>query len=262
MLSRVKMIAEPWDIGPNGYQVGNFPPGWAEWNGRYRDDDAQLLEGRRRRCCRPSRAACSARPTSSSSRAASPGRASTSSPRMTASRSPTSASYNDKHNEANGEDNRDGHDDNRSWNCGVEGPTDDPGDPRPARPHAPQPDGDAAALAGHADAADGRRGRPHAERQQQRLLPGQRDRLARMEGHQRPRPRLHGVRARRDPRSRKRYRCCARTASCTARRSTSKGTRNVVWYRPDGREMDAGVLDRPERQGGRPAALRRRRRGC
>ena len=74
-----------------------------------------------------------------------------------------------------------------------------PGDPRPARPHAPQHHGDAAPFAGHADAPDGRRGRPHAERQQQRLLPGQRDRLARLEGHLGPRPRLHGVRARRHP---------------------------------------------------------------
>ena len=90
-------------------------------------------------------------------------------------------SYNDKHNEANGEDNRDGHDDNRSWNCGVEGPTDDPAILDLRDRHAARHHGDAAPLAGHADAADGRRDRPHAGRQQQRLLPGQRDRLAGLE---------------------------------------------------------------------------------
>ena len=159
VLSRVKLIAEPWDIGPDGYQVGNFPPGWAEWNGRYRDDDAQLLEGRRRPCCRPSRNACSAPRDLFEHQGRKPW---ASVNFVTAHDGFTLAdlyAYNDKHNEANGEDNRDGHDDNRSWNCGVEGPTDDPAILDAARPHAPQPDGDAAPLAGHADAADGRRGR-------------------------------------------------------------------------------------------------------
>jgi isoamylase len=88
--------------------------------------------------------------------------------------------YNDKHNEANGEDNRDGSSDNRSWNCGAEGPTDDPGHQRAARAPDPQHAGHAAALAGHADAAGRRRVRPHAGRQQQRLLPGQRHQLGQL----------------------------------------------------------------------------------
>ena len=87
-------------------------------------------------------------------------------------------SYNEKHNEANGEDNRDGESHNRSWNCGVEGPTDDPGDQRAARAPEAELPGHPDALAGRAHAAGGRRDRPHAARQQQRLLPGQRDLLA------------------------------------------------------------------------------------
>ena len=123
---RVKMIAEPWDVGPNGYQLGNFPPGWAEWNGRYRDDMRSLLEGRRGRAPPTSPAACSARPISSTATGGSPGRASISSPPMTASRSSTSGPTTGSTTRRTRKGNRDGHDDNRSWNCGVEGPTDDP----------------------------------------------------------------------------------------------------------------------------------------
>jgi isoamylase len=124
ILATVKLIAEPWDCGPGGYQVGAFPPGWSEWNDKYRDDVRDFWKG------------------------SAP--ASTVAPRLTASgdmfnregRRPSACvnfitahdgftlndlvSYNDKHNEANGEDNRDGHSHNRSWNCGAEGPTDDP----------------------------------------------------------------------------------------------------------------------------------------
>ncbi len=125
VLSMVKLIAEPWDTEANGYQLGNFPPGWAEWNDKYRDtlrgywkgDDgmaadlagnllgsANLFEKRGRR------------PWASVNFA-------------TAHDGFTLAdvvAYNDKHNEANGEENRDGHSHNLSWNCGAEGPTDDP----------------------------------------------------------------------------------------------------------------------------------------
>jgi isoamylase len=123
-LRSVKLIAEPWDVGPGGYQVGGFPPGWAEWNDRYRDEIRDFWKGA--------------------------GSASDAAKRLCASadvfnhlgRRPSSCvnfitahdgftlndlvTYNDKHNEANGEDNKDGSNDNRSWNCGVEGPTDDP----------------------------------------------------------------------------------------------------------------------------------------
>ncbi|MDP9087586.1 MAG: glycogen debranching protein GlgX [Pseudomonadota bacterium] len=124
VLRTVKLIAEPWDVGPGGYQVGRFPPGWAEWNDRYRDTVRDFWKGN-----------ASARDIA---------------PRLCASgdafnhlgRRPWACvnfvsahdgftlndlvTYNDKHNAANGEDNKDGSSDNRSWNCGVEGPTDDP----------------------------------------------------------------------------------------------------------------------------------------
>jgi isoamylase len=122
-LRTVKLIAEPWDCGPGGYQVGAFPPGWAEWNDNFRDTVRDFWRGE--------------------------APASAIAPRLCASgdifnhrgRKPHACvnfitahdgftlsdlvSYDDKHNEANGEDNKDGHSDNRSWNCGVEGPTDD-----------------------------------------------------------------------------------------------------------------------------------------
>jgi isoamylase len=124
ILRGVKLIAEPWDCGPGGYQVGRFPPGWAEWNDRYRDTVRDFWKG-----------SAAAKDIA---------------PRLCASgdvfnhlgRRPWACvnfvsahdgftlndlvSYNDKHNEANGEENRDGTSDNRSWNCGAEGPTDDP----------------------------------------------------------------------------------------------------------------------------------------
>jgi len=124
VLATVKLIAEPWDCGPGGYQVGAFPPGWSEWNDKFRDEVRDYWRGE--------------------------AAAATLAPRLCASgdmfnhqgRRPWACvnfitahdgftlndlvSYNDKHNEANGEDNRDGHSHNRSWNCGVEGPTDDP----------------------------------------------------------------------------------------------------------------------------------------
>nr|WP_210422172.1 glycogen debranching protein GlgX [Microvirga ossetica] len=124
-LSQVKLIAEPWDCGPGGYQVGRFSPGWAEWNDRYRDAMRAYWKGE-------------------------PGKLPELASRLTASadifnkrgRRPWASvnfitahdgftlndlvSYNDKHNEANGEDNKDGHDHNLSFNYGVEGPTDDP----------------------------------------------------------------------------------------------------------------------------------------
>ena len=124
VLGTVKLIAEPWDCGPGGYQVGAFPPGWAEWNDKFRDHVRDFWRGQ--------------------------AAASVITPRLCASgdffnrqgRKPWASvnfitahdgftlndvvSYNEKHNEANGENNRDGSSDNRSWNCGVEGPTDDP----------------------------------------------------------------------------------------------------------------------------------------
>jgi isoamylase len=125
VLSQVKLIAEPWDVGPGGYQVGNFPILWTEWNGIYRDTVRDFWRGR------ASVADFAQRFTGSSDLYAEDGRRPFASINfVTAHDGFTLAdlvSYNEKHNEANGEGNKDGTDDNRSWNCGVEGPTNDPG---------------------------------------------------------------------------------------------------------------------------------------
>ncbi|GJE54346.1 MULTISPECIES: glycogen debranching protein GlgX [Methylobacterium] len=125
VLNSVKLIAEPWDCGPGGYQVGGFPPGWAEWNDRFRDDvrgywkgDAGLL---------PSLAS---RITGSADKFNKRGRRPWASVNFISAHDgftlADTVSYNEKHNEANGEGNRDGHGHNLSYNFGVEGPTDDP----------------------------------------------------------------------------------------------------------------------------------------
>jgi isoamylase len=124
-LSRVKLIAEPWDIGPGGYQVGGFPPGWAEWNDRFRDTVRGYWKGDEGKL--PDLAA---RLTGSSDFFERRGRRPWSSVNFITAHDGFTlndlVSYNDKHNEANGEGNRDGHSHNISWNHGVEGPTDDP----------------------------------------------------------------------------------------------------------------------------------------
>src|SRR6185312_7543968 len=132
-VSQVKLIAEPWDVGPGGYQVGNFPPQWTEWNGKYRDTVRDFWRGEAATLGEfASRLTGSADLYEHSAR------------RPVASINFVTAhdgftlrdlvSYNEKHNEANGEDNNDGESHNRSWNSGVEGPTDDPARGR-ARPH-------------------------------------------------------------------------------------------------------------------------------
>ena len=125
VVSQVKLIAEPWDVGPGGYQVGGFPPQWTEWNGEYRDVVRDFWRGE------PSTLGeFASRITGSSDLYQDNGRRPYASINfITAHDGFTLAdlvAYNDKHNDANGEDGRDGADDNRSWNCGVEGPTDDP----------------------------------------------------------------------------------------------------------------------------------------
>jgi glycogen operon protein len=123
-LSQVKLIAEPWDVGEGGYQVGNFPVLWTEWNGIYRDVMRDFWRGQARLGDFAFRFTGSADLYESDGR-----RPSASINFVTAHDGFTLAdlvSYNDKHNEANLEHNRDGTEDNRSWNCGAEGPTDDP----------------------------------------------------------------------------------------------------------------------------------------
>ncbi|HKU34899.1 MAG TPA: glycogen debranching protein GlgX [Paenarthrobacter sp.] len=125
VVSQVKLIAEPWDVGPGGYQVGNFPPQWTEWNGKYRDTVRDFWRGE------PSTLGeFASRLTGSADLYEHSGRRPVASINfVTAHDGFTLAdlvSYNEKHNEANGEGNNDGESHNRSWNCGVEGPTDDP----------------------------------------------------------------------------------------------------------------------------------------
>jgi glycogen operon protein len=125
VVSQVKLIAEPWDVGDGGYQVGKFPPLWTEWNGKYRDTVRDFWRGR------PASV-----PEFASRLSGSSDLYETSARRPVASINFVTChdgftltdlvSYNDKHNEANGDGNADGSNDNRSWNCGTEGPTDDP----------------------------------------------------------------------------------------------------------------------------------------
>ncbi|ABD89161.1 glycogen debranching protein GlgX [Rhodopseudomonas palustris] len=123
VLTSVKLIAEPWDIGPGGYQVGGFPPGWAEWNDKFRDTARDFWRGEADVATLVPRLSGSGDLFNHQGR-----RAWASINFVTAHDGFTLndwASYNDKHNEANGEENRDGSSSNRSWNCGVEGPTED-----------------------------------------------------------------------------------------------------------------------------------------
>jgi isoamylase len=125
VVSQVKLIAEPWDVGDGGYQVGKFPPLWSEWNGKYRDTVRDYWRG-----------VPAATPEFASRLSGSSDLYETSARRPVASVNFVTChdgftlkdlvSYDSKHNEANGDGNRDGSDDNRSWNCGTEGPTDDP----------------------------------------------------------------------------------------------------------------------------------------
>ena len=126
ILSSVKLIAEPWDCGPGGYQVGGFPPGWAEWNDRFRDTVRSYWRGEE--CIVPDLAT---RLAGSADKFNHRGRRPWSSVNFITAHDGFTlndlVSYDDKHNDANGENNDDGTSDNRSWNCGAEGPTDDPG---------------------------------------------------------------------------------------------------------------------------------------
>jgi isoamylase len=124
VISQVKLIAEPWDVGEGGYQVGNFPPGWSEWNGRYRDTVRDYWRG-----ADATLGEFAFRFTGSSDLYQDDGRRPFASVNFVTAHDGFTlhdlVSYNEKHNEANREDNRDGESHNRSWNCGVEGPTDD-----------------------------------------------------------------------------------------------------------------------------------------
>jgi isoamylase len=125
IVSQVKLIAEPWDLGPGGYQVGNFPPQWTEWNGKYRDTVRDFWRGE------PSTLGeLASRLTGSADLYENTGRRPVASINFVTAHDGFTlrdlVSYNDKHNAANGEDGHDGTDDNRSWDSGADGPTDDP----------------------------------------------------------------------------------------------------------------------------------------
>ncbi len=125
VISQVKLIAEPWDVGDGGYQVGGFPPLWTEWNGKYRDTVRDFWRGEP-----GSLGEFASRLTGSSDLYEHNGRKPIASINFVTAHDGFTlrdlVSYNEKHNEANGEDGRDGEGHNRSWNCGAEGPTDDP----------------------------------------------------------------------------------------------------------------------------------------
>jgi glycogen operon protein len=125
VISQVKLIAEPWDVGEGGYQVGNFPPAWLEWNGKYRDCVRDYWRGQDQTL-----GEFAYRITGSSDLYEATGRKPYASVNFITAHDgfPLAdlVSYNEKHNDANGEDNRDGESHNRSWNCGAEGPSEDP----------------------------------------------------------------------------------------------------------------------------------------
>jgi glycogen operon protein len=125
VLSQVKLIAEPWDVGEGGYQVGNFPPPWSEWNGKYRDSVRSFWKGDEGRI-----GDVAYRLTGSPDLYEHHGRRPYASVNFVTAHDGFTltdlVSYNEKHNELNNDQNRDGDNNNQSWNCGVEGPTDDP----------------------------------------------------------------------------------------------------------------------------------------
>ena len=125
VLSQVKLIAEPWDVGTGGYQVGNFPILWSEWNGEYRDTVRRFWKGDG-----DTLSEFATRLSGSSDLYQHDGRKPSASINFITCHDGFTlhdlVSYNDKHNDANGDNNQDGTDENHSWNCGAEGPTDDP----------------------------------------------------------------------------------------------------------------------------------------
>ncbi len=125
VISQVKLVAEPWDVGEGGYQVGNFPPVWTEWNGKYRDCARDFWRGEDQTL-----GEFASRFTGSSDLYEDTSRLPYASINFVTAHDGFTlndlVSYNEKHNDSNGEENRDGESYNRSWNCGVEGPTDDP----------------------------------------------------------------------------------------------------------------------------------------
>ena len=192
VISQVKLIAEPWDLGAGGYQVGNFPVHWTEWNGKYRDAMRAFWKGDDRGV-----AEVATRLAGSNDLYEHSGRRPYASINFITAHDGFTlhdlVSYNQKHNEANGDDNQDGENNNLSWNCGAEGPTDEACDRAAPGTAEAQPDGIAAAIARCTDDQRRRRDGPDPAGQQQRLLPGQRHQLDAVEPYARAAavPRVH-----------------------------------------------------------------------
>ena len=249
MLSRVKLISEPWDLGPGGYQLGNHPPGFAEWNDRFRDGvrrfwrgdrgPARRARGAARGLGRPVRHARARRPWASVNF-------------VTAHDGFTLAdlvSYAEQHNEANGEDNRDGHDDNsRPTGASRARPTIPPSTRRAPRVQRATA-GDAVPVAGHADAAGA--ATSSAARRAATTTPTAR--TTRSPGSTGSRPTApRGQDARRlrgapDRACATRIRCCAAAASCTARTSRRPACRDIAWFDTHGEIDLERVLEQSRR---------------
>ena len=236
VVSQVKLIAEPWDIGEGGYQVGNFPPLWTEWNGKYRDTVRDYWRGES-----STLAEFASRITGSSDLYEHSGRKPIASINFVTAHDGFTmrdlVSYNEKHNDANGEDGNDGESHNRSWNCGVEGETDDVEvlELR-ARQHRNMLTtlllSQGVPMLLHGDEL-GRTQR----RQQQRLLPGQRDRLDGLG------PRRGPARAARLHPSRRR--AATRAPGVPAPTLLRRGGRSadglpadIAWFTPEGKDMN------------------------
>ena len=242
VISQVKLIAEPWDLGDGGYQVGNFPPLWTEWNGRYRDTVRDYWRGEP-----ASLGEFASRITGSSDLYNHSDRRPTASINFVIAHDGFTlrdlVSYNEKHNDANGEGGNDGESHNRSWNCGVEGPTDDPDDRAPAAAADPQLHHHDDGQPGRADAGPRRRARAHAGRQQQRLRAGQRDVVGRLGPRRRPAGaaglHLAAIALRRAHPVLRRRRFFAGDASHGGQSSLG----DIVWLKPDGGEMNDADWD-------------------
>ncbi len=178
-LEGVKLIAEPWDVGPYGYQVGAWGPAWSEWNDRFRGYVRDYWRGTHNGVQE-----LATRLSGSPDLYDHAGRTPEASVNFVTAHDGFTVrdlvSYDRKHNDANKEHNRDGTDDNRSWNCGVEGETEDPARHRAASPAGEEPPGHDVPGVRHADDHRRRRVRPYAAGQQQRVLPGRPDLVGRL----------------------------------------------------------------------------------
>ena len=245
ILSQVKLIAEPWDVGPGRLPGRQLPRPVVGVERHLPRHDARLLARRGER--RPS---SRARLTGSSDLYEHDGRRPFASINFITAHDGFTlhdlVSYNEKHNEANREDNRDGTDDNRSWNCGAEGADRRSRGQRAARAPAAQLPRHAVALPGRADAARRRRDRPHAGRQQQRLVPGQRDLLVRLGARRATRERLLEF-TQRLIALRRAHPVFHRRDFLTGEDAAGSGLPDAWWFRPDGRRMTQQRLEQPAR---------------